>query len=93
MQRMAAAARQQTGGIPCRHQQPTGGQHLCQRQHSLHRRRQWHSSAAAGEPEPDITDEEAAEMAAAFKKMMEDGIGDELPEMPEASEVWCDCCM
>lgn len=28
-------------------------------------------------------------MAAAFKKMMEDGIGDELPEMPEAGEVWC----
>jgi hypothetical protein len=55
----------------------------------LHRRRQWHCSAAAGEAEPDITDEEAAEMAAAFKKMMEDGIGDELPEMPEASEVCC----
>jgi hypothetical protein len=28
-------------------------------------------------------------MAAAFKKMMEDGIGDELPEMPEDGEV-CD---
>ena len=45
----------------------------------------------AGDEEPEVTDEEAAEIAAAFKKMMEDGIGDELPEMPDDSEVCCDC--
>lgn len=52
-----------------------------------HQHRCQATSEGPGQGEPDMTEEEVAEIAAAFKKMLEDGIGEDLPEMPQGGEV------
>jgi hypothetical protein len=85
--RTQPAGQQQIRSVFLRHRQQAGQVHQHQRQHPPRHRQQWQCSAAEGEGDPEVTEQEAAEIAAAFKKMMEDGIGDELPEMPEEAEV------